>query len=108
VNRYKKGQRCQQKAKRYYESQGYEVEVVRYNMYAKNKDYFGLWDLICVGLYDVRFVQVKANRKPDKKWRERAEIWGPRGSKFVREYIVYKDYSRGDVPSSIVTFSCKS
>ena len=107
MNRYKKGQRCQQKAKRFYESQGYEVEVVRYSMYLKQKDFYGLWDLICVGPHDIRFVQVKSNRKPTKEWIEAAESWGPRGSKFIREWVVYKDYSRGDVPSAQVTFCPK-
>jgi hypothetical protein len=62
VNTYKKGARNQLKARKYYESLGYEVEVVRYNKFMARKDYFGLWDLICVGQDDIRFVQVKTNR----------------------------------------------
>lgn len=109
INRYKKGLRTQQKAKRWYESQGYEVEVVRYSAYMKNKDYFGLWDLICVGEYDIRFVQVKANNKPSKAWQAEAELWGPKGSKFIKEWVVYKDYNKGkDTPSTIVTLEPKS
>ena len=77
-------------------------------MYAKTKDYWNLWDLICVGEYDIRFIQVKTNQKPNKDWITRAEAWGPKGSTFVKEYVVYKDYSRGNTPSSIVTFACKS
>lgn len=103
INTYRKGQKTQQKAKRYYEKMGYEVEVVRYNMYSAQKDFFGLWDLICVGLHDVRFVQVKSNNKPSKEWQEKAEQWGTKGSKIVREWVVFKDYSRGDTPSARVT-----
>jgi hypothetical protein len=105
INNYRKGQKVQQKAKRYYESLGYEVEVVRYNKFSKSKDFFGLWDLICVGEHNVRFVQVKANKKPAKEWQERAREWGTRGSKIIREWVVYKDYQRGDAPSAIVTLS---
>jgi len=104
LNTYQKGKRNERKAKRYYESQGYAVETVRYNMYAKTKDFWNLWDLLCVGEYDMRFVQVKTNQKPTKEWIQRAEDWGPKGSKFVKEYIVFKDYVRGDTPSVIVTF----
>lgn len=108
MNRYKKGQRNQQKCKRYYESMGYEVEVVRYNMYMARKDFFSLWDLICVGPHDIVFVQVKTNQKPTKEWQERANAWGPTGSKVKRVWCVYRDYQRGDVPSLKVTLSPKS
>ena len=108
MNSYQKGKRVENKAKKYYESQGYEVETVRYNQWMKNKDYFGLWDLICVGEYNVRFVQVKANKKPPKEWIERANAWGPKCNNIIREWVVYKDYSRGLTPSAQVILSPKS
>ena len=55
----------QRKSAQFYRDEGYEVEIVRYNQWMKNKDFFGLWDLIVVGK-DVRFVQVKSNNKPTK------------------------------------------
>ena len=105
INAYAKGGRNQRRAKRYYESEGYEVEIVRYSKWAKNKDYFGLWDLIVVGEHDIRFVQVKTNAKPNKEWMEKAEKWGPKKSWCIKEYIVYRDYWKGDSPTVRVTFS---
>ena len=108
MNTYKKGKRVEAKAKKYYEKLGYEVETVRYNPYMKQKDYFGLWDLICVGHHNIRFVQVKANKPPSKEWKERANAWGPTGNNIIREWVVYKDYSRGLAPSAQVTLCPKS
>ena len=102
INTYQKGARNQRKAKRYYENIGYEVEIVRYNKWEKQKDFFGLWDLICVGKNDVIFVQVKTNQSPDKEWRARANKWGPIGKAVYKEWVTYKDYQRGDVPSARV------
>jgi hypothetical protein len=94
----------QNKCRKFYENLGYDVEVVRYNKWAKQKDFFGLWDLICVGNHDVRFVQVKTNQKPTREWQEKAEAWGPKGTaKIVKEWCVYKDYQRGNAPSARVT-----
>jgi hypothetical protein len=88
---------------------GYQVETVRYDKWRAQKDFFGLWDLICVGKHDIIFVQVKTNNKPDKDWRIRAESWGPKNNaSIVKEYVVYRDYQRGVVPSSRVTFCGKS
>lgn len=102
MNSYQKGQRSQRKGKAYYESQGYQVETVRYSKWMKNKDFFGLWDLICVGPTDIRFVQVKTNKKPDREWQEKALAWRcPRGC--LREWIVYRDYTRGVIPAARVT-----
>ncbi len=82
---------------------GYDVEVVRYDKWRANKDYFGLWDLICVSDALVRFVQVKTNNKPDKKWVDKALEWGPDSPLVIKEYVVYKDYQRGDKPWKAVT-----
>ena len=97
VNVYRKGNRSQQKAKRFYESLGYQVEVVRRDMWRKDQDFFGLWDLICVGP-DVRFVQVKTNRTADKAWKYKASRWTC-PSYSTTELVIYKDYQRGDAPS---------
>ena len=100
---YRKGNRTQQKAKKFYESQGYQVEIVRRDKYRKDQDFFGLWDLICIGPHDVKVVQVKTNAKPDKEWMEKAEKWVcPKA--VIREYVVYRDYQRGNAPSARVTF----
>ena len=105
INTYRKGQNSQQKAKRYYESLGYEVEVVRYNKFSKNKDYFGLWDLICVKRQDMRFVQVKTNASPNKEWVEKANAWGVRNNCIIREWVVYRDGKAGDIPAARVTLA---
>lgn len=102
INTYRKGLLNQRKAKEYYQSQGYQVEVVRYSKWLKNKDFFGLWDLICVGPIDIRFVQVKTNQHPDHEWKERARAWKcPKNA--VREWVVYRDYTRGVIPEARVT-----
>ena len=80
IDTYRKGGKNQRKARRFYESEGYEVEVVRYSKWAKNKDFFGLWDLCCVGPHDIRFVQIKTNARPDNAWMEEARLWGPNKS----------------------------
>jgi len=86
---------------------GYEVEVVVRNRFKSSCDFFGLWDLICVGAYDIRFIQVKTNCNPSREWQDRASAWGPDNSTFyIKEYIVYKDYkSKGDIPSIRVTLA---
>ena len=63
-----------------------------------------MWDLICVGEQDIRFVQVKTNKSPDKEWKVQAESW-PCPKCVVREWIVYVDYSKGNTPSSRVIMS---
>jgi hypothetical protein len=84
---------------------GYQVELVHFNKWQKQKDFFGLWDLICVGPHDIRFVQVKTNRGPDGKWKEKLRNWTcPKHAKIVLEHCVYKDYSRGNAPSARVTY----
>jgi len=107
LNHYAKGKRTEAKAKKYYESLGYEVETVRYDKWRANKDYFGLWDLICVSKKGVVFCQVKANTPPSKKWREEAIAWGPKGNLgkvFIKkEFVVYKDYQKGLKPWKVVT-----
>jgi hypothetical protein len=101
INTYKKGNRNQQKAKKFYEGEGYAVEVVRRDKWRKDQDFFGLWDLICVKHQDIRFVQVKTNANPSREWKERANKWGcPKCA--VREWVVYRDYQKGVVPSSRV------
>ena len=100
MNTYLKGQRNQLKARKWYESRGYQVETVRYSKWLKNKDYFGLWDLICVSFVDIHFVQVKTNKMPDKKWMEKAEKWiCPKTA--VKSVVVYKDGLVGNTPALI-------
>ena len=50
---------------------------------------------------DVRFVQVKSNNKPTREWIERATAWRSGGA--IKEYVIYKDYSRGNAPTKRVT-----
>jgi len=99
VNTYRKGNRNQQKAKRFYESLGYDVEVVRRDRWKKDQDFFGLWDLICVSDKDVIFVQVKTNAKPTGEWIDKARNWRMANIGIQKEYAIYKDYERtGDRP----------
>ena len=107
INTYAKGNRNQNKARKFYESLGYEVEVVRRTPYRTNQDFFGLWDLICVGDHDIIFCQVKTNKDPSSEWQEKATNWGPDDSVIQKEYVVYKDYSRGNVPSGRVIFGMR-
>jgi len=82
---------------------GYQVEVVRRDKWRKDQDFFGLWDLICVGANDIRFVQVKTNQKPDREWYEKEARWRCPSS-CVREICIYKDYQKGgDVPANRIT-----
>lgn len=101
INTYRKGNRVQQKCKRYYESLGYEVEVTQRNIYRGHQDFFGLWDLICIGR-DIRLVQVKANNTAPREWMERAAAFiVPAGC--IKELVIYKDYQRGEKPSRTLT-----
>lgn len=103
INTVRKGGRNQNKARKYYESLGYEVEVVRRDRWRPNQDFFGLWDLICVSFWEVLFVQVKTNRKPEKEWVERAKKWlCPLRAKKI--CIIYKDYQRGNKPSVEIVY----
>ena len=98
INRYAKGNRNQNKCRKYFESIGYSVEVTRRDKYRVNQDFFSLWDLICVSSQDILFVQVKTNRKPEREWIDRAKQWEcPYYAKKI--YVVYKDYQRGDKPA---------
>jgi len=100
VNTYTKGNRTQQKAKRWCEAIGYQVEVIRRDKWRKDQDFFGLWDLICVG-HNLLFVQVKTNAMPPKEWMDKAKAWkAPHGT--AKLLVVYKDYQRGEIPSKIV------
>ena len=74
------------------------METVRFSKWLKNKDYFGLWDLICVSSFDIRFVQVKTNAKPTRAWIEEATNW-PCPPSAIKEWVSYNDYSRGCEPS---------
>ena len=106
MNTVAKGNRTQRKAREYYESQGYAVETARrtsYHAMAKIPiDFFGLWDLICVGREDIRFVQVKTNFKPTLEWEEAARKW-PCPKWAVKEIVIYRDYQRGIVPGNRIS-----
>lgn len=56
---------------------GYDVQMVQRSSsrYAKQVDLFGLWDLMAVRASDIRFVQVKTNRKVYGALREPYELW---------------------------------
>ena len=73
------------------------METVRYSKWSVDKDFYGLFDLICVSKYNVRFVQVKTNAIPSKAWIAECErfecpIWA------VKEFCVYKDGYGGNAP----------
>ena len=111
MNTVAKGNRSQNKARKYYVSLGYSVEVARrttYHIKAKVPiDFFGLFDLICVSYQDVRFVQVKTNGKPNKEWEKKVLAWQcPKW--VVKEVVIYRDYQRGLVPVNRITYISKS
>lgn len=68
-----KGKRVQLLARDSLVHDGYLVEVVPHLRF--KKDYFNLFDLICVGHGFVRFIQVKSGRRPDLDWYLRCKAW---------------------------------
>lgn len=102
-----KGNTNQRRARRYYEAMGYRVEVVKRSKWCSG-DFFGLWDLICIGDHDIIFAQIKTNERPDREWMQRAENWQcPRNCQ--KEILVYYDYDRkGDVPRNRIVFPSQS
>src|SRR3990167_6853842 len=101
INRYAKGMRNQSKCRAWYESLGYQVEMVRYSKWLKNKDFWGLWDLICVSSGQIHFVQVKTNQKPSKAWFTEAANWKCPESA-VKLAVVYEDGQRGCIPAKSI------
>jgi len=102
INTVKKGQRSQQKCKKFYEKEGYKVEVVRRDRWKKDNDFFGLFDLICISKMDVRLVQVKTNGNVSREWKEKVkQFYHPKLC--VIEICIYVDYRRGVVPANRIT-----
>ena len=109
INTRQKGKRNELKARKYYESLGYDVEVVRFDKWSKNKDYFGLWDLICIGQNGVILAQVKTNTKPNGKWLDEASKWLEGKTPTIKgQYLVYKDRQRGLKPTIISQYTKES
>jgi len=72
VNTYRKGKRIELLAKK--ELEHYRWKVIQApgsTRFNKHVDFFGLFDLIALRDRDIKFVQVKANRKPLVKERNR-------------------------------------
>ena len=64
VNAAAKGRRNERKAQKILEEQGYAVQLTQPGTrFQKDKDLFNLWDLIAVSEEEVRFIQVKSNRR---------------------------------------------
>lgn len=85
MNTREKGRRKEKQVRDILVAQGYDVQMAPMpTKWAKENDMFGgseeerigLWDLVAVGPYDIRFIQVKTNLSDvKKKWREKAKAW---------------------------------
>ncbi len=104
VNTFKKGYRTMCKARKYYESRGYRVEAVVTTQW--KKDFWGLWDLICISSRGTVLSQVKCNGLPTKEWYYRAEVFEVPDN-CVKVVDVYKDYQRGNAPSRRIILQTK-
>jgi len=68
MNAKAKGHRTQLKAIKLLESEGYLVgKVEQQGRFVKEKDLFGLFDLVAIKDYDLRFVQVTSNKPHSHK-----------------------------------------
>lgn len=90
----KKGNRNRRKAIELLESEGFLVDIVeKTGKFVKQKDLFGLWDLMAIKRLpeytEVRLVQVKSNTKPTMKpFRQFKEEYG---DAFSCEVWIWKD-----------------
>ena len=76
INKRSKGRRAELRTKKILEDAGYEVEVTKSpSKYAKQQDLFGLWDAMALKANEIRFIQVKQNRKIYGVAREPYEMW---------------------------------
>ncbi len=90
-NRKQKGSRNELKCKHELEEQGYLVEKVRYGgKFMKSVDFFGVWDILALRNGNLKFIQVKTNKKPVMKIFEEFAVknWA---SNFDFEVWVYRD-----------------
>lgn len=106
VNAKAKGRRREQQTKRLLEERGWLVELVR-GSYRFNKqvDFFGLFDIIAIKYNpirkqtEVRLVQVKSNRRPDKETRKRLrEFWHKYPDMTIEEWV-FKDRKKLEIYS---------
>ena len=66
MNRRTKGIRLEKMACRSLIADGYRVyRVPASRMYQLQEDIFGIWDILCILPYEIKFIQVKSNQKRD-------------------------------------------
>lgn len=92
VNTRNKGRRAELRARDILEAAGYQVELTKSpSKWSKQQDMFGLWDLIAIRGSDVRFVQVKSNKKVYGALREPYELWECPSCCCTKEIWVFYD-----------------
>jgi hypothetical protein len=95
VNTVRKGNYNKNKARKYYEAQGYAVYAARRGYKGQEVDIFGLFDLCCHKEGYFLLVQVKSNVCPAEVKRQIRDFMVD-GHFVKKEILVYKDYSKNN------------
>lgn len=92
VNTRAKGNRNQLKVIKYLEREGFLVDKVeKHGKFVKQKDMFGLFDLVAIRKGNILLVQVTCNRNhPHKKFQEFSNMYANE-SIYIEQYI-WMDY----------------
>lgn len=93
VNAVKKGNRAQNKARKYLEADGWITYVARRGFMGVQIDIFGMWDIIAYKDGHIRLIQVKSNICPRKEM-DRLSTFMVDGEIVTTELWIYKDYSK--------------
>ena len=105
-----KGYRSVAKARKYYEKQGYIVaNLEKTGKFVKEKDLFGLWDILALKDRKHIFIQVKTNlslgKKKRTKWTHEFSDFGSKhGNRYV-DYLIWVCYD--NKPSKVLDCETK-
>ena len=84
INTRQKGRRNEFRCAKMLEDVGYEVQLApNPTRWSTQNDLFGLWDVVCVREKEIRWIQVKTNRKPTQSELEPYRAWRCYGSKEI-------------------------
>ena len=74
INKHNKGNRTEKIARDIAKQQGYIVEVKNWSRF-QPKDFFGIFDMVCLKDREIKWVQVKSNKNDVSKAKKEIKEW---------------------------------